>query len=115
MDLSSEEASFLFQKWTESAVPVHVRVLDSLIIFDGVGVVQAFTDRSLEIGGDSWQLTLPLTEATYAFSDPREISVASVRHAESERYELGLAVTLPTGGRVTLMELKQATHSPPDF
>jgi hypothetical protein len=106
MDASADEARLLFHKWTESAAPVRVRILDSLVIFDGVGVVQAFSDNALEIGGDSWQVTLPLTEAAYAFSDPREISIASVRETESARYELGLAVTLPSGGRVVLMELK---------
>jgi hypothetical protein len=106
MDVSPDEARLLFEKWTESSAPVRVRVIDSRVIFDGVGVVQAFSDTALEIGGDSWQLTVPLTEAAYAFSDPREIPVASIREAESSRYELGLAVTLPTGGRVVLMELK---------
>ena len=43
-----------------------------------------------------------------------DIPIASVREAESERYELGLAVILPTGGRIMLMELKQAAHSPPN-
>jgi len=106
MDASPEEARLLFHKWTESATAVRVRILDSLVIFDGVGVVQSFNDAALEMGGDSWQLTLPLTDATYAFSDPREIPTASLREIESARYELGLAVTIPSGGRVVLMELK---------
>ena len=38
MDASPEEARLLFHKWTEAATPVRVRILDSLVIFDGVGV-----------------------------------------------------------------------------
>jgi hypothetical protein len=49
---------------------------------------------------------VPLTGAEFSFSDPREIPVASVRESESARYEFGIAIDLPTGDRLSLLELK---------
>jgi len=106
MDASAEEAHLLFQRWSESSTPVRIRLVSTPVIFDGVGAVQAFRDSSLELGGDSWQITVPLTGATFAFFDPRDIPLPSVREAETSRYELGLAVDLPSGDRVVLLELK---------
>jgi hypothetical protein len=106
MHASPDEARLLFHKWSESSTAVRIRLMDSLVIFDGVGMVAAFGDSALELAGDSWQLTVPLSGAAFALSDPREIPVASVRERESEQYELGLAVDLARGGRVVLMELK---------
>jgi hypothetical protein len=106
MDASADEARLLFQKWAESSTAVRIRLVSSQVIFDGVGAVQAFSDSTLELGGDSWQVTLPLTGATYVFSDPRDVPNTRVREAEESRYELGLAVDLPSGDRVVLLELK---------
>jgi hypothetical protein len=76
------------------------------LIFDGVGAVTDFTPAQVQVGGDAWSFTIPLAEAGYSFSDPREIPVASVREAEAARYEFGLAINLAGGDRLVLMELK---------
>ena len=107
MDTSAEEARLLFEKWAESAAAVRLLLFSSALVIDGVGRVRAF-GAALELGGDSWQITVPLEGASFVFSDPREIPLASVRAAESARYELGLAIHLPNGDRFSLRELKSA-------
>jgi hypothetical protein len=66
----------------------------------------AVNHTALQVGGESWQFTIPLEGASFAFSDPREALVESVREAESEKYDFGLAVNLANGDQIALMELK---------
>jgi hypothetical protein len=106
MIVSSEDAALLFARWKEESAAVRIKLLSSALIFDGAGVVEEFTHEALGFSGSSWQLTVPLTGAEFSFSDPREIPVASVRESESARYEFGIAIDLPTGDRLSLMELK---------
>jgi hypothetical protein len=82
------------------------------LIFEGVGVAQTFDSNVLNLGGDTWQLVVPLTGASFTFSDPREAPSGSVREAEASRYEFGLALELANGDRVTLMELKVPDTEP---
>ena len=69
-------------------------------------MVQEISSTALQVGGESWQFTIPLDGASFAFSDPREVSVAAVRAAEAERYDFGLSVNLANGDQIALMELK---------
>jgi hypothetical protein len=51
-------------------------------------------------------MTIPLVNADYTFSDPREIPMPSVRRIEEARYELGLSVRWPNGEELVIMERK---------
>ena len=75
-------------------------------MFEGRGSVTHSAMQALELGSDSWRFTVPLTDATFVFSDPREIPIASIRETESAQYEFGLAVLLATGDKLVLVELK---------
>jgi hypothetical protein len=66
------------------------------------------------LNGPAWQFTIPLTGAEFTFSDPREIPIAAVRNVETSRYEFGLALGLPSGDRLVLMEIKQAPKEAED-
>jgi hypothetical protein len=106
MVASLDDARLLFQKWKEHLSPVRVKLRSSSLIFDATGIVTDFSPGTLEIGGDSWKFTIPLDGADFSFSDPREIPIASVRESEAAQYEFGLALDLPSGDRLALMELK---------
>ena len=111
MIVSSDDAALLFARWKEQSAGVRIKLLSSAIIFDGAGVVTDFTPETLGLSGPSWQLTIPLGGAEFSFSDPREIPVASVREAEGARYEFGVAIDLPTGDRLSVLELKESEEN----
>ena len=106
MIVSSEEARLIFGRWKEESTPVHVKLSNGSLMFDGVGVTE-ITQDALQFTGPSWRFSVPLAEAEFSFSDPREIPIVSVRAAESAQYEFGVAVTLPNGDRLTLLEMKR--------
>ncbi len=108
MIASPEDARLLFSKWQDEQPPLRIKLLSSSLIFEAVGTVRSFSAAVLELRGDSWQFTIPLEGVDVAFSDPREIPLASVRESEAARYEFGLALNLPNGDRLALMELKVA-------
>ena len=105
---TSDDARLIFSKWRESAPPIQVKLRSSTLIFDGVGTVADFSAGALQLAGEAWQFSIPLAGVTYAFSDPREIAVASVRESEAEKYEFGLTLRLPNGDDLVLMELNVA-------
>jgi hypothetical protein len=106
MIASADDARLFFLRWQENTSPVQIKLRTSAIFFDGVGVVLGVNHSALQIGGDSWQFTIPLEGAGFSFSDPREASLASVREAESEKYDFGLSLDLANGDQIALMELK---------
>jgi len=106
MITSADDASLLFDRWRQDARLLKLRLWSASLFFDAMGAVADFNPESLELGGDSWRVTLPLTGATFSFSDPREVGVAPVRENEASRYEFGIAVELPNGDRLIIMELK---------
>lgn len=108
MIASPEDARLLFSKWQEERAPLRIKLLSSSLIFEAVGSVRGFSPAALELRGDSWQFTIPLADVGITFSDPREIPLVSVRESETARYEFGLALDLPNGDRLALMELKAA-------
>jgi hypothetical protein len=106
MIASADDARLFFLRWQENTSQVQIKLRSSALMFDGVGVVLDVNDRALQVGGESWQFTIPLEGANFSFSDPREAALASVRAAESEKYDFGLAVNLANGDQVALMELR---------
>ena len=106
MNATLEDAHLLFNRWKETGPPLQIKLISAALVFQGVGMVLDFAPGSLQLGGDSWQFTVPLAEAGYTFSDPREIAIASIREAEASRYEFGLSLNLANGDRLTLLELK---------
>jgi hypothetical protein len=106
MITSPEDASLLFDRWRQDARALKVQLRSSSLFFDGIATVNDFNLDTLELGGDSWKFTIPLSGANYSFSDPREIGSASVREAESAQYEFGISLDLPNGDRLVIMELK---------
>lgn len=116
MITSPEDANLLFDRWRQDARALKVQLRSSSLFFDAVGTVSNFNSHTVEIGGDSWKFTIPLTGAQYSFSDPREVALASVREAESAQYEFGIALDLPNGDRLVIMELKASPlpHQDPD-
>jgi len=105
--VSSEDAALLFARWMQDSAAVRIKLLSSALIFDAAGFVAEFSHEALGLNGSSWRLTVPLAGAQFSFSDPREIPIASVREAESARYEFGVGIELPTGDRLSLLELKR--------
>ena len=101
-----DDAFLLFQKWKEHASRLEIKLRSSALIFEAAGVVIDFSPAALQLAGETWSFTIPLPGAAFSFSDPREIPIASVRAAESKLYEFGLAVDLPNGDRLAVMELK---------
>ena len=106
MTLSPDDARLLFHRWRDHSSQVRIKLLSPVLIFDATGVVTHSAPDALGVSGPSWQLTVPLADADFSFSDPREIPVASVRDAESAQYEFGVALRLASGDRLTLLELK---------
>src|ERR1700724_3484010 len=113
MIASPEDARLFFDRWKVDAPPLKVRLWASSLFFDAVGTVTDFNPENLEISGDSWKFTIPLDSVTFAFSDPREIPVASVRESETAQYEFGIVLELPNGDRLIIMELKASTEPYP--
>jgi hypothetical protein len=108
MITSPEDARLLFKRWSEDSSPLRIRLRSAAVIFEGVGLVENFSSSVLDLGGNSWQLVIPLEGASFTFSDPREAPVASIREVEAARYEFGLSLNLASGDRLALMELKTA-------
>jgi hypothetical protein len=106
MIASADDARLLFSKWQETSPSIRIKLMSSSLIFDAIGTVTDFAPGSLQLGGDSWQFTIPLGDVTFSFSDPREIPVPSVRNLETEKYEFALSIRLPNGEELVLMELK---------
>jgi hypothetical protein len=106
MIASAEDARLFFLRWQENASHVQIKLRTSALFFDGVGVVMEINAGAVQLGGESWQFTIPLEGASFTFSDPREVAMASVREAETEKYDFGLAVNLVNGDQIALMELK---------
>jgi hypothetical protein len=112
MITSPEDARLLFKRWSEDSSPLRIKLRSAAMIFEGVGLVETISSNVLNLGGNSWQLAIPLEGATFTFSDPREAPVASVREAEAARYEFGLSLNLANGDRLALMELKTLDAEP---
>jgi hypothetical protein len=106
MDASLEDARLLFGRWRDEAPPLRVKLICQSLIFEATGTVAEFSDAALQLNGPAWQFTIPLNNARYVFSDPREIPIPAVRHAETAKYEFGLALELPSGDRLVLLEIK---------
>jgi len=106
MITSFEDARLLFGRWKEDAPELRVKLLSNSLIFEATGTLADFTIQALHLTGPAWQFTIPLAGAQYIFSDPREIAVRSVRETETAKYEMGLALELPNGDRLVLLELK---------
>jgi hypothetical protein len=112
MIASPEDARLFFDRWKEAASTLKVRLWASALFFDAVGTLADFSPENLELGGDSWKFTIPLESVTFSFSDPREIPMASVREAETAQYEFGIALQLPNGDQLIIMELKASAQAP---
>ncbi|HEY2842008.1 MAG TPA: hypothetical protein VGJ09_00095 [Bryobacteraceae bacterium] len=106
MITSPEDASLLFDRWKQDQRSLKIMLRSSALFFEAVGTVANFNPQTVELTGTSWRFTIPLAGATYSFSDPREVPIVSVREAESAQYELGIAVELPNGDKLGIMELK---------
>lgn len=78
------------------------------LVFEATGTLAEFTTSTLQLNGPAWQFTIPLEGARYVFSDPREIPIPAIRDAETAKYEFGLAIELPSGDRLVLLEIKAA-------
>jgi hypothetical protein len=106
MVATPEDARLLYHKWLESAARLRIRLRNGPVYFDGEGVVMQGTTDSVTLGGESWSFTVSLAGASFAFSDPREVPVASIREAETAKYEFGIAAELGDGSKLVVMELK---------
>jgi len=103
-----EDAHLLFARWKEDISSLRVKLISNSLVFEARGFVAEYTHATLQLGGSDWQLTLPTEGAKYTFSDPREIPVASIRQAETAKYEFGLALELVSGDRLVLLEIKDS-------
>jgi len=110
MIASPEDARLFFDRWKQDRPPLKVHMWISALFFDAVGTVADFTPETLELRGPSWKFTIPLDGVTFSFSDPREIPVASVRESETAQYEFGIALQLPSGDQLVIMELKASSQ-----
>jgi hypothetical protein len=112
MNTTPEDAHLIFDGWRDRRSPLRIQLRSSSLIFEGRGWVTHSATESLELGGDSWRFTVPLADASFVFSDPREIPIASVRETESAQYEFGLAVLLASGDKLVMVELKDDSDAP---
>src|SRR5689334_11164386 len=110
MIATPEDARLFFDRWKGDRPPLKIRMWVSALFFDAFGTVTNFTPETLDLGGDSWKLTIPLEGVTFSFSDPREIPLASVRESETAQYEFGIALQLPNGDQLVIMELKASSQ-----
>lgn len=111
MIASAEDARLLFNRWQQDSSQLRIKLSSTSLIFDGVGTVLEMTHEALQLGGESWHFTVPLEDAKFTFSDPREVSIAAVREKESARYEFGLSLTLANGDQLVILELKDSESS----
>ena len=95
-----EDARLLFGRWKEDAPTLRVKLVSNGLIFEATGTLIDYTIQALQLAGSRWQFTIPLAGAQYIFV------VASVRATETAKYEMGLALELPSGDRLVLLELK---------
>ena len=58
-------------RWSEDSAPLRIRLRSATLIFEGVGLVESFTASVLNLGGNSWQLAIPLQGANFTFSISR--------------------------------------------
>ena len=110
MIATPEDARLFFDRWKEDRPPLKVRLWASSLFFDAIGTLSDFTSETLELSGPSWKFTIPLEGVNFSFSDPREIPLASVREAETAQYEFGIALQLPNGDQLVIMELKASSQ-----
>ncbi len=106
MNTTLEDAHLIFDGWKDRSSPLRIQLRSSSFFFEGKGAVTHSAMDSLELGDHSWRFTVPLEGATFVFSDPREIPIATVRESESAQYEFGLAVLLASGDRLVLVAFK---------
>ena len=110
MIASPDDARLLFRKWQQDAPRLHIKLRSGALLFDAVGTVMKCTSEALQLGGDSWQFTIPLYGAEFTFSDPREVAIAGVRQSEAAQYEFGLGLKLPGGDELVLLEMKASAE-----
>ncbi len=108
MQTTFEDAHLIFGRWQEEARPLRVKLMSNRLVFEATGTVGEYTFSMLQLNGPAWQFTVPIESAEFQFSDPREIPIAAVRDLETTKYEFGLAIALPTGDRLVLLEIKSA-------
>jgi hypothetical protein len=106
-----EDAHLLFARWQEQSRPLRVKLLSNRLVFEATGTVGEHTTAALQLNGPAWQFTVPIEGAEYQFSDPREIPIPTVRDIETAKYEFGLAIGLPSGDRLVLLEIKNSESS----
>jgi hypothetical protein len=112
MVTSAEDARLLFTRWIEDSAPLRIRLRSAALIFEGVGVAQSLDSSVLNLGGETWQVVVPLAGAGFTFSDPREAPAGSVRDGEESRYEFGLAIDLASGDRLAVIQIKVPDTEP---
>lgn len=112
MNTTPDDAHLIFDGWRDKRSPLRIQLRSSSLVFEGKGIVIHSAQDSLALGGETWRFTVPLEDAAFVFSDPREIPVASVREAESAQYEFGLAILLASGDRLVLVEFKDDADQP---
>ncbi|HYM08103.1 MAG TPA: hypothetical protein VEU11_16240 [Terriglobales bacterium] len=110
MIASPDDARLLFRKWQQDSMRLHVKLRSSGLFFDANGTVTECTPETLQLGGDSWQFTIPLHGAEFTFSDPREVPLAGVREAEAAQYEFGLSLKLLNGDELVILEMKASAE-----
>ena len=108
MIASTEDALLLFGRWKDERALLRAKLISQRMIFEATGMLAEFTAETVQMNGQTWQFTLPLEGARFMFSDPREIRSEAVRNAELAKYEFGLALELPSGDRLVVLELKPA-------
>jgi hypothetical protein len=101
-----EDAHLLFARWKDDISVLRVKLMSNSLVLEARGSVTEYTHAALQIGGSDWQLTIPTEGAKFTFSDPREIPIEKIRQIETAKYEFGLAVELPSGDRLVLLEIK---------
>lgn len=113
MNTAPEDAHLIFDGWRDRSSPLRIQLRSSSLIFEGTGTVVHSSADAIALGGDTWRFTVPLEGATFVFSDPREIPVASTRELESARYDFGVAVLLSSGDRLVLVAYKEDNPDKP--
>ena len=106
MQTTFEDAHLLFDRWQKESRTLRVKLLTNRLVFEATGTVVEHSIAALQLNGPAWTFTVPIEGSEFQFSDPREIPIAAVRDAETAKYEFGLAMALPTGDRLVLLEIK---------
>jgi hypothetical protein len=107
MNTSPEDARLILDRWHDQCSPLRIQLRHDQLMFEGRGTVTHVSTEALALGSDMWRFTVPFEGSSFVFSDPREIPIASLREKESARYEFGLAVLLPSGDRLVLVQFKE--------